>query len=154
MNIRPATLSDVPAIVAVERNSDTAAHWSETEYRNVFVAGSTPRIIMLAEETGVLGFVVVRTIGPEWEIENVAVTPDARRRGIGLALLASLKAQAEHRGSNALILEVRASNAAARALYLRAGFAEFATRRDYYAHPTEDAILYRFEVRSRLSSAP
>jgi ribosomal-protein-alanine N-acetyltransferase len=154
VNIRPAIASDIPAILAVERVSDTAAHWGEGEYRNVFAAGSVPRIVLVGEDPEVVAFIVVRTIGPEWEIENVAVTPEARRHGIGVALVRAVETQAQHRGAQALFLEVRASNQAARALYERAGFKVFGQRKDYYAHPTEDAIVYRYEVRSGLSSAP
>jgi [ribosomal protein S18]-alanine N-acetyltransferase len=154
VNIRPATLADIPSILSVERTSDKAAHWGDNEYRNVFSAGSVPRIVLVAEDKQVVGFVVVRTIGPEWEIENVAVSADARRRGIGVALIKAVASQAQHRGAEALILEVRASNEAARALYERAGFTQSGQRKDYYANPTEDAIHYRLDVRSGLSSAP
>lgn len=154
MNIRPATPADISNILSVERTSDRAAHWGEGEYRNVFAAGSVPRIVLVAEETQIIGFIVVRTIGPEWEIENVAVSSDARRRGIGVLLIQAVATQAKHRGAEALILEVRASNQAARALYDRARFTQIGQRKDYYANPTEDAILYRLDVRAGLSSAP
>ena len=154
MNIRPATPSDVPAILSVERTSDKAAHWGENEYKHVFAAGSVPRIVLVAEDPQVCGFVVVRTLGPEWEIENIAVAAEARRRGIAAALLDAVAIQAQHRGAQALMLEVRASNAAARALYERAAFTEVGRRKGYYANPTDDAVHYRREVRSGLSFAP
>ncbi len=146
MNIRPATPSDIPAILSIERTSDMAAHWGEAEYRNVFAAGAVPRILLVVEDPQLVGFIMVRTIGPEWEIENISVAADARRRGAGLALVEAVKTQAQHRRAEAVILEVRASNQAARALYRSAGFAEAGLRRDYYAHPTEDAVLYRYQA--------
>ena len=154
MTIRPATPADIPAILAVERACTTAAHWGESEYLHVFNAGATPRILLVAEESTVVGFIMVRTISPEWELENIAVAPDARGRGIGSELLSAALAQARHRHAKSLTLEVRASNAAARALYRSAGFAEVGQRRGYYANPEEDAVLYRFDVTSGLSSAP
>ena len=154
MNIRPATPADVPTILALERISYTAAHWGEVEYKNVFAAGSTPRIMLVAEDESLAGFIVVRTLGPEWELENVAVAQAYRRRHVGSDLIASVATQAAHRGAEAVILEVRASNTAARALYERAGFVEVGRRPGYYGNPTEDAALYRLDIRSRLSNAP
>jgi len=154
VNIRPAAPSDIAEILSIERSCETAAHWSENEYRNAFGAGTTPRIVLIAEEEKVVGFVVVRTIAPEWDIENVAVSAAWRGRGTGLALVQAIKTQAQYRHADALTLEVRASNAAARALYKKAGFTEAGIRRDYYANPPEDAVVYRFDVRSGLPPAP
>lgn len=145
--IRPATPEDIPAILALERACPTAAHWSEAEYRLVFDPGATPRILLVAEEAVVVGFIVARTLASEWEIENVAVIAEARGRGIGASLVAAVKAHAAQRDAESIFLEVRASNAAARALYSRAGFAEIGQRRSYYSNPEEDAVLYRLHVR-------
>jgi len=152
--IRPATPADLPAILAVERACATAAHWGQAEYAHVFDAGATQRVLLVAEESTIAGFIIVRTLGPEWELENVAVLPGARGRGIGSELISAVLTQARHRHAESIVLEVRASNAAARALYLHSGFAEIGQRLGYYANPSEDAVLYRFDVRFGLSSAP
>ena len=154
MNIRPATRGDIPAVLALERASETAAHWSQGEYELVFDAGATPRNLLVAEDLTIVGFIMVRTLGPEWEIENVAVLPTARRRGIGESLVGAVLRQAEQAQAESLILEVRASNAAARGLYSSAGFSEVGLRPGYYSNPTEDAVLYRLGLRTGLSSAP
>ena len=156
--IRPATSADVPAILALERACSSAAHWSDAQYQLVFDPGATPRLLLVAEESSIAGFIMVRTLGPEWEIENVAVAPDFRGRGIGRALVCAAIEGARSLNAEAVFLEVRASNAAARALYARCGFAETGRRSGYYSHPDEDAVLYRFHLRddlpSRLSFAP
>ena len=154
MNIRPATPGDIPAVLALERASETAAHWSQGEYELVFNAGATPRSLLVAEDLTIVGFIMVRTLGPEWEIENVAVLPTARRCGIGESLVGAVLRQAQAAQAESLILEVRASNAAARGLYASAGFLEVGHRPGYYSSPSEDAILYRLGLRARLSSAP
>jgi ribosomal-protein-alanine acetyltransferase len=155
VNNRPAIPGDIPAILAVERACDTAAHWSQAEYELVFDAGATPRSLLVAEDSAaIVGFIMVRTFGPEWEIENVAVLPEARGRGIATALVTAVLGQAEQAQADSLILEVRASNAAARGLYARTGFLEVGHRPAYYSHPTEDAVLYRLELSARLPSAP
>jgi ribosomal-protein-alanine acetyltransferase len=154
VNIRPAAREDIPHVLDVERACDTAAHWSSAEYDLVFDAGATPRTLLVAEESMLIGFIMVRTLGPEWEIENVAVSSPARGRGVGKALVAAVLSDAKHRRAESIILEVRASNVAARGLYSRAGFAKVGHRPGYYSHPDEDAVLYRWELGSGLSAAP
>jgi ribosomal-protein-alanine N-acetyltransferase len=73
----------------------------------------------------------------------VAVSPTARRRGIGGQLLDAAIAVAEQHNADALYLDVRESNAVARALYRSRGFVEVGRRRRYYRRPAEDAIVLR-----------
>ena len=81
--------------------------------------------------------------GDEGEIANLAVAPSARRHGIGAALLDASLGEARRRGVKQVYLEVRESNAAARALYERRGFSVVGRRKRYYRHPDEDALLLR-----------
>lgn len=138
-------------MVGIERSSDTAAHWTDAEYTRMFASNSAPRLILVAANGEIVGFVVVRAAGPEWEVENVAVSPGWRQRGIGLLLIQSLIERAQVAAADEIHLEVRASNLAARALYLRSGFHESGLRRGYYENGAEDAVLYRWH---RLSAAP
>ena len=175
MNVRLATPADLPAVFALERACATAAHWSEAEYRLVFDPGATPRLLLVAEEVGaphiaprdaasrtdlsrdvweLVGFIIVRTLGPEWEIENIAVDARSRGRGIGKTLVQAVVAQARLSGAESVFLEVRASNAAARALYNGSGFVETGHRRGYYSSPDEDAALYRLHVGDTATVAP
>lgn len=155
MDIRPATPSDLPAMLEIERACQTAAHWSHQEYAHMFQAGATPRVALVADDSGVIaGFLVARALAHEWELENVAVLPARRGHGIGTELMSAFVTQARYRHAETILLEVRESNAAARALYARSGFVESGRRSLYYNHPAEDAILYRLPLRSGLSSAP
>ena len=89
------------------------------------------------------GCALVRTAGGEAELLTIAVAPEARRRGLGAALLDGCLAEAAAAGAERLHLEVSAANAPAIALYTRAGFAETGRRRGYYAGDggREDALL-------------
>lgn len=89
------------------------------------------------------GFVLARVAADEAEILTLAVAPEARRRGHGAALLAAAMAQAVARGAAAMFLEVSERNAAAGALYVRAGFAEAGRRRRYYADGADALVLRR-----------
>jgi ribosomal-protein-alanine N-acetyltransferase len=151
VRIRPATAADLTAMMRIERESATAAHWAEDDYRRSIEAAEPPRMALVAEvEAKTMGFLVARKLGPEWEVENVVVTEGERRRGVGRALVQELLRQASAGGAESVVLEVRESNAAARALYRASGFREFGGRPGYYRDPEEDAIL----CRKRLGAAP
>lgn len=90
------------------------------------------------------GFILMRTAADEAEILTLAVRPGARRHGVGTELVARGAAGAAARGAKRLFLEVADDNAAARALYARAGFAEAGRRPRYYARADgsrRDALL-------------
>ena len=142
MNIRPATPADVPAMMAVERHAVTAAHWKATDYERLF-APDAERTVLILEEKKVAGFLVARRVGPQWELENIAVAGEARRRGLGARLLGELLKQAHAAGAREIFLEVRESNRAARALYEKWAFVQSGRRKCYYHGPDEDAVLYR-----------
>ena len=77
----------------------------------------------------------------EGQITNIATHPDARRRGAARKVLDALIEAAERRGAEQVSLEVRASNAAALALYEGRGFSVAGRRRNFYRAPTEDALV-------------
>ena len=105
---------------------------------------------MVIEEDHVQGFLVARSLGPEWEIENIVIADSALRRGLGTRLVRELLHRAQTQGAQAVLLEVRESNRAARGLYSKLGFVESDRRKSYYGNPEEDAILYK----KLLSQAP
>jgi ribosomal-protein-alanine N-acetyltransferase len=144
IRVRPATAEDLAAILAIERDASTAAHWNEKEYQRALKPdGLLQRVLLVVEETAVLGFVMARTLGDEWELENVVVAGEQRRRGLASRLFEELISQARRRNAASLYLEVRESNIAGRKLYERWGLAEVGRRKSYYSNPVEDAILYR-----------
>jgi [ribosomal protein S18]-alanine N-acetyltransferase len=148
--IRPATPDDVPSIRALERQTETAAHWAEREYNALFAAEAPPRVTLVAtsEADGgrVIGFVIARCATAEWEIENVVVTPEKRNRGLGVKIIRELLLQAQSTGATSVLLEVRESNLAARRLYEKLGFSQQGRRSGYYQGPEEDALLLCFSM--------
>lgn len=85
------------------------------------------------------GFIVYRVVADEAEIITIGVAPDARRGGVAAAMLAIAEQDAKKRGATKMFLEVATDNAAARALYRSAGYAEVGVRPKYY--DGVDAIL-------------
>ena len=163
VNVRRATAADIASMLDLQAQSPTAAHWTEQQYRQLFqnTGEGMERFFIVAESfrpaaefsqtsSGTAsvpqGFLVARHIAPEWELENIAVTPSARRKGIGKCLLDALLKQAQETNSDAVFLEVRASNVAARHFYEKAGFQAIGLRTSYYTNPTEDAVLYRHRL--------
>ena len=71
----------------------------------------------------------------------MAVSPDARRRGIGDALVSGILERAKKLQLSFVTLEVRESNQGAIALYRKHGFMAVGRRKNYYEQPREDAIL-------------
>lgn len=139
----------------LERVAASAAHWTELQYRSLFspTGNAVKNLVLVADDAGegappaCLGFLAARQMSLEWELENVVVSSASRRRGIGRRLLKALLDAARQTDSASVYLEVRQSNAAARALYEQAGFVLSGRRKSYYKDPQEDAILYRLDLR-------
>ena len=112
-------------MMALEKRAATAAHWSAQQYEALFGGQGPERMALIIEdEFGLEGLVIARVVDREWEIENIAVAGPARRRGLGTRLLGELLDLARGRGADAVFLEVRESNHAARALYEKWAFLE------------------------------
>ena len=101
--------------------------------------------LVALEGERVIGYVGSQTVLGEADIMNVAVSPAYRRRGIAAALLERLKSDLTAEGVYSLTLEVRASNAAAIALYGLLGYVQVGRRPGYYHNPKEDALILRKE---------
>ena len=142
LRVRTATSADIPRMMEIARHSATAAQWAQRQYEEVF---SPNRLAMAIEENStVLGFIVGREAAGDWEIENIAVTGAARRRGLASRLLGEFLHQIRCSGAEEVFLEVRESNHAARKLYEKWAFTEAGRRKSYYQNPPEDALVLKF----------
>jgi [ribosomal protein S18]-alanine N-acetyltransferase len=135
--IRSLRYSDLPQVIAIERRAFPTP-WSLAMF---VLELSKPSGICLAvtESDRIVGYLVCSRYDQAWHLMNIAVDPDARRRGLGSALLAAMIERAGE--SAAYTLEVRTSNAGAIALYERFGFRAAGTRRRYYTDTGEDAMI-------------
>jgi [ribosomal protein S18]-alanine N-acetyltransferase len=143
-HIRRASPTDLEAILAIAQACAEAPHWSHAQWLAALIPNQNTapmRAVFAAEGKGrILGFAVASRAGELAELESVAVSPSARRKGIGKALCQQVMGWSRD-GANELELEVRASSDGALALYRTLGFVEQARRRGYYRNPTEDAVL-------------
>jgi len=140
---RVETLSeaDLDEVLAIER-----ASFSNPWSRDMFLwelqnAGVSYGYVLRAPSGAVAAFCTVWVVQDEVHINNVAVDPEHRGRGVGLSLLRFVLRLAAELGARRATLEVRRSNAAALKLYKRLGFQVAGVRRNYYSSPVEDALI-------------
>ncbi len=133
----------MPAVQAIEAAAFTDP-WSARDFRECLASD----VVFLVAEApgGVVGYLVAQYAADEGEILNLAVTPARHRHGIGRALVERALATLADHGARSIFLEVRESNAAARALYAALGFEEVGCRPAYYRRPAEDAIVLRAAI--------
>lgn len=143
------TEHDLLAVVEIEETCGLS-RWGWDAYYNELAQGRGALMLVARpssfedeehEGEAVLGFIAARSTLDEVHVNNVAVRPRFRRRGIGRALLERVLRDGARLGARKAILEVRAGNVAAQALYGRQGFEIVGRRRDYYADPPEDALV-------------
>ena len=141
-----STPDEIDAILAIEQASFTNP-WT----REMYVAelkNEGVSFFYLARDKGrqIVGFCSFWRVLDELHINNLAVVPEFRRRGVATALLRRVMEEAARFGIRRTMLEVRRSNTAAQELYERFGFVVAGTRSNYYTNPVEDAlVLWREE---------
>ena len=101
-------------------------------------------LLVSREQAAIVGYVCYWVIFEELHIMNLAVTFTHRRRGVAKAMLTHTMTRACSQGAHAAMLEVRASNTSAIALYAHMGFQQIALRERYYSNPPEDAMIMRW----------
>jgi ribosomal-protein-alanine N-acetyltransferase len=145
VTIRPAEERDVEDVTAIERSVFNDP-WSRRSFVDLV---HEPHVVFLVAngESAVVGYAIVLIAGVESELANLAVTRLMQKQGLGKRLLGEALYVARERGCWEMFLEVRASNAAAIALYSGAGFQAVGRRVRYYARPVEDAIVMRMALK-------
>ncbi|HWP38820.1 MAG TPA: ribosomal protein S18-alanine N-acetyltransferase [Gemmatimonadales bacterium] len=139
--IRPATPADLPHVAAIEQ-----AVFSDPWPLDAFLPLLSENALVLEGHEGVRGYLFARVMGPEAEILNLAILPERQGRGWGRRLLQASLDRLSQQGVSDVFLEVRRSNAKARAFYARMGFEEAGLRRAYYTRPVEDAVVLRLKL--------
>lgn len=134
---------DIPFIAELEKATFSMPQ-SEAELLKMLASGNNVLLVAKCGEERA-GYVGAYTVCRESDIVTVATAPAFRRKGVAKSLLISLFESLSGE-SDALFLEVRESNTAARALYSLLGFTETGIRRGYYKNPSENAVLYKKDL--------
>ena len=144
LTVREAREGDLAALLAIEQR---ASHDPWGEGAILSQLASDVGVSLVCEEDGRLfGSLYLCCLAPESEVLALAVLPEKRRRGIGRLLLENGMKILKSGGACVLYLDVRESNAPARALYSSLGFRENGRRRGFYSAPKEDAVLMEREL--------
>lgn len=133
--------ADLDGVLAVESASFTNPWTREMYTWELQNRGVCHVYVVRTSEMPVVGFCAFWLVVDEIHINNVAILPEWRGRGLGSALMQRVLEEALVLGARRATLEVRASNEGARRLYERLGFRITGTRRNYYTSPVEDALI-------------
>jgi ribosomal-protein-alanine N-acetyltransferase len=146
--------ADLDGVLAVEAESFTNP-WTREMYAWELRNRNVCHIyVVRTRECPVAGFCAFWLVFDEVHINNVAMLPQYRAQGMGTALMQHVLAEGRRLGATRATLEVRASNEGAVRLYQRLGFYVAATRRNYYTHPVEDALVLWRDDDSRPLNRP
>lgn len=132
---------DLDGVLEVEAESFTNP-WTRAMYAWELQNPDVCHIYVVRTGTcRVAGFCAFWLVVDEVHVNNVALRPLYRGRGMGTALMRRVLTEARRLGAVRATLEVRASNAGAIRFYQEMGFAVTATRPQYYTNPAEDALI-------------
>ncbi len=139
--VAPGTAPQL-ATLAARAFGAGGGYWTAERLLAGFGAGAGGGLA-IADPDLARGLALVRRLGEEAELLDLGVVPEARRQGLGRALLDAALGRLAETGTRVLHLEVAEDNAPARALYAAAGFAETGRRPGYYAHGAAARLLAR-----------
>lgn len=144
MTVREWKFEDILPVSALEEECFATDRWSYRTFASCF---ENPSFFgAVAEENGeIIGFGGITVASDNCDLENLFVAEPYRRCGTGAEILKALLAVAKDRGAEKTFLEVRVSNRAAMALYLKLGFCGSYARTRYYSDG-EDCLVMRRDL--------
>jgi len=134
------TESDLDEVLAIEQASFPSP-WHRRHFQHELHRNPHGWNLVLRGKHRLLGYASLWRIEDELTLNNIAVDPSYRGRGLAHGFLRAILAEARRRGCRTAMLDVRPSNVAARRLYASHGFVEVGRRRNYYQLEGEDSIL-------------
>jgi len=155
VDIRQATLLDLPEIMKLENSSFANDAWPEATFHSELAAEHTYYIVALVADE-IVGYAGLSKLAGsnQADIQTIAVRLDQRGAGIGRALMNALTAHAIKLGATEIFLEVRADNTIAQKLYKVFGFKQIGTRKKYYQPDGVDAFIMKTDVKAAIKAEP
>ncbi|MDQ0211873.1 ribosomal-protein-alanine N-acetyltransferase [Arthrobacter bambusae] len=145
VTLRNMTLDDVTAVEVLERRLFPVDAWPMQMFFDELAQIDTRRYVVAEADGKIVAYAGLMCIEPIADVQTIAVVPEFEGRGIGSAILTELIEEARRRGAVEVLLEVRADNPRAQALYVRFGFEQIHVRRRYYRDGT-DALIMRLTL--------
>lgn len=145
--LRDLEWTDLAHLAGLEQQLFADDAWSEATWWSE-LAGRPRRDYVVAKTSDgtIAGYAGLDLSGDVADVMTIATSPGHQGRGTGRLLLAELVRRATAHGADAVLLEVRADNDAARRLYDHAGFEVISVRRRYYQPGDVDALVMRLLV--------
>ena len=149
VRLRAMKRADMAAIMALEKELFPEDAWTPEMFAAEFAQPPSRRLYLVAKAgNALIGYAgMMFAGGSQADVVTLAVSPARWGEGTGTALLLALVDEAEKRGYEEVLLEVRKDNPRARRLYLRHGFDEVGIRRGYYQPSGVDAVVMRKVLR-------
>jgi [ribosomal protein S18]-alanine N-acetyltransferase len=149
--IEPAAIESLPEILKIEE-ACFSAPWTRKMLEAEVVGNPFAHFLVAKQEepgrtaaTSIVGYLCYWIVFEEVRLMNLAVIESMRHRGIARSLVSTALQTGLSQSATRAVLEVRASNDAAQALYQSLGFRRVAVRPKYYTSPIEDAVLMELE---------
>ena len=140
MIIRGAVKEDLLQIFDIEREA-ISPPWSHDALVDELSREDSFFVVAIGDDGSIAGFAIMRKVGDDGELLQIAVNASMRGCGIGDLLMTAVIEYAKERSFLSVFLEVRISNIAATRLYEKYGFEAARVRKDYYDSPFEDALV-------------
>ena len=123
--------------------------WRHQAFKDELACRDAAQYAVLSPDSRqLIAYVFVRIVVDEMHLLKIAVDPGWRRRGVATWAMQRCFGKARRRGIDKITLEVRATNQAAIALYVKLGFKKVGTRQGYYTDTGEDALLMTKKIES------
>ena len=149
--IEAATIEALPDILDIEE-ACFSAPWTRKMLEGELNGNPFAHFLVakqvLQDEVGsvsIVGYLCFWVVFEEVRLMNLAVIESMRHKGIARALVMQALEVGVAQAAMRAVLEVRASNHAAHALYRSLGFRDVTTRPTYYTNPIEDALLMELD---------
>jgi len=147
VKFRPMTALDLVSAIAIEKEVYGKTAWSADQFKEEFAKAPKSAQYLAAEIEGqLIAYAGIFYVADVADIHTLTVVADQRRKGIGRELLKRLIDWARVKKAQAIMLEMRLGNDAARPLYESFGFIEISKRENYYG-PGLTAVVMRKELR-------
>ena len=146
ITVGPMMEADLVEVLTIERESFSSPWTRQSFLFEIYENPYAKPVVAREAGGGVVGYGCVWQVHEELKINNLAVRRDRRGRSIGRTLLRYLLEGGRRAGCSVALLEVRPSNAAARALYESEGFVQIDRRRNYYTVEREDALVLALDL--------
>lgn len=145
MKIRPATLDDLPSLMAIEQDAYKSP-WNERMMRGEVSENTHAHVTVMDYNGIIIGYACFWIIEDEGMLNKLTISRPLQGKKLGQLLLQDTIDRIRSANCQRITLEVRVSNVTAHAVYRKAGFEPIGIRKKYY-DDGEDAQVMLLQLR-------